>query len=318
MDFKKFTAGENDSNRRLDKIIRKFIPDISLSQVYKYIRKGLIKINEKKTSAEYKVQTGDNISIAEFIFAEKESVSKKKIFQPLPDVVFENNHILILDKPYDMLVHGSDNSLDKIVLNHFQSNSHSDSLSFTPGPLHRIDRKTTGLICFSKSLKGAQWFSEILRDHKIQKKYLSIVQGIISKKEIWEDFIARHENNKKGFHTVKADTNKIENGKTAYTEVTPLKTGKYKNIPFTLVEFYIKTGRTHQIRSQSALHKHPLLGDVAYGGCKLTEGKQDFYLQSRELIFPENELHIPHIVKLEQSKNLTNFLNYCDNNKSGL
>ena len=96
MDFKKFTAGENDSNRRLDKIIRKFIPDITLSQVYKYIRKGLIKINEKKTSAEYKVQTGDNISIAEFIFTEKESVSKKKIFQPLPDVVFENNHILIL------------------------------------------------------------------------------------------------------------------------------------------------------------------------------------------------------------------------------
>lgn len=324
MDFKDFTAGQNDDGRRLDKIIKNLLPETNLSEIYKAIRKGLIKLNDKKTKAESHISFGDKISIAAFFFTKQNEnkngkiILEKKSLPPLPPVVFENDDILILNKPYDMLVHGQENSLDKIVLNYWLQKHNNDSLSFKPGPLHRIDKKTSGLTVFSKSLRGAQWFSKNIQEHLISKNYYAILQGHIKNPCDFVDEIINKGDKDKGFYKVCASSlsDKKENdnsgAKKALSHIYPMGLGYYKNNPVSLVKINIETGRKHQIRAQSALHGHPLLGDKTYGGIELNKEKQDFYLQASELFFPENSIGLPPKVKIEFSKAFKEMLNYCD------
>lgn len=314
MDFQNFTTGTDDSNRRLDKVIRKFIPETSLSGVYKYIRKGLIKINNKKTQPEYHVQEGDVISIADFILQDIQK-TEKTTSKPveLPPVIFRNQHILIIDKPYDITVQGDENSLDKLVQAEYLQNGKNNSLSFKPGPLHRLDKKTTGLLAFSQSLEGAHWFSQNIKDHTIQKKYISVLEGKITQQQEWKDYITKTEDNSSSFHTVSvSETKEDDEAKLAHTILKPITTGTFNNTDFTLCELDIKTGRMHQIRAQSSLHGHPLLGDTAYGSKNTTNQDQDFFLQAYELSFPDNPVGLPPNVKIPYSDALKSFLKRCD------
>lgn len=319
MEFKKFTAGPDDNDRRFDRVIRKFIPQDSLSQVYKLIRKGLIKVNDKKTSPEHKIYEGDTISVAAFIFQGDEATSSPQprsksipAAQTPLDTVFHNEHILLINKPYDVTVHGSQDSLDKLVQEQFQP---AGSLSFRPGPLHRLDRKTTGLLAFSQSLQGAKWFSQNIQTHTIQKTYIAVLQGNLKKEEHWIDSIQKDDSEDKAFHTVKI----TEEGKNAETFATPLCHGTFGKTPFTLAKILITTGRTHQIRAQSAAHNFPLLGDTAYGGQKLPEQYYDFFLQAYALTFPEdNPLGLPKSVEISLNNNLKMFLKDCGVTDFGL
>lgn len=324
MDFLEFNTGINDNDRRIDKVLRNFIKDVPLSSIYKYIRKNLIKINNKKTTQDYRVKTGDIISIAAFIindFSENQSESnnlqknEENTFQKDLKIVFQNEDILILNKPYDVLVHGSDNSLDKQVENYYKkiNQNKSKSLSFTPGPLHRLDRKTTGLLSFSLSLNGARWFSENIKNHTIQKKYVSVVQNKLLHQEEWIDYIEKKsDKDNSKFHKVEVSKLKEnDEQKKCITKITPVKYGKYKNKDITFVEIEIKTGRMHQIRAQASLHNHPLLGDTAYGGLKLEDFSQDFFLHAKELIFPsENPINLPKTVNATLPQP---FLEFTDN-----
>ena len=324
MDFLEFNAGIDDNDRRIDKVLRNFIKDVPLSSIYKYIRKNLIKINNKKTTQDYRVKTGDVISIAAFIindFSENQSESnnhqknEETTLKKDLETIFQNEDILILNKPYDVLVHGSDNSLDKQVENYYKkiNQNKSKSLSFTPGPLHRLDRKTTGLLSFSLSLNGARWFSENIKNHTIQKKYVSVVQNKLLHQEEWIDYIEKKsDKDNSKFHKVEVSKLKEnDEQKKCITKITPVKYGKYKNKDITFVEIEIKTGRMHQIRAQASLHNHPLLGDTAYGGLKLEDFSQDFFLHAKELIFPsENPINLPKTVNATLPQP---FLEFTDN-----
>lgn len=326
MDFIEFTAGLDDNERRLDKVLRNFINNTQLSSIYKYIRKNLIRVNNKKVSQDYHVKTGDVISIASFIINQNQekSTDLQTTLQATSqnqnlNIILQTEDLLFINKPYDVLVHGSKDSLDKQVLTYYKTNilkNTNQSLSFTPGPLHRLDKKTTGILAFSLSLNGARWFSENIKNHSIKKYYLSIIQGKLNNKTIWEDFIEKDENQKsKNFHTVNASTNKTENKyqKNAITIIEPIKYGSFKNIEITLVKIEIKTGRTHQIRAQAALHNHPLLGDTAYNGIKIDQN-QDFFLHAQTLILPKTNDYLLKDIKMEQiieahlPKNFENFI----------
>lgn len=331
MDFLEFTAGIDDNDRRIDKVLRKFIKNEPLSSIYKYLRKKLVKINNKSISQDYRVKNGDVIQIASFIIEnikqnelENTQNNKKSINLQTKDfdldVVFQNEHLLIINKPYNVLVHGDNNSLDKQIQNFYKKSKsqNQESLSFIPGPLHRLDKKTTGLLTFSWSLQGARWFSENIKNHTIQKKYIAVVQGNLTKTEKWEDYILKKEdNNNKNFHTVTVKSKitdyknniKNENIKNAITEITPLKHGKYKNQDVTLVNLIIKTGRMHQIRAQASLHGFPLLGDTAYGGKKLENFEQDFFLHAEKLMFPsENPFNLPKQIDAQLPKDFLAFI----------
>ena len=332
MDFKEFTAGPDDNGRRIDKICRIFLCDTPLTEIYKLLRKGLIKLNHKKAKPEDRVSQGDVISIAEFLLNNQinKQISKvenvqDKAFAKASDlqIVFENEHLLIIDKPYDRTVHGKADGLYEDVQEYLSAKSNdkvSNSLSFRPGPLHRLDRRTTGLLVFSKSLEGARWFSESIKNHTIKKKYIGLAEGKLTKSELWQDKFAAAEqnkelNNEKAFYTVEEN----EEGLTAQTQATPLAYGKLNSKPVTLVEYSIKTGRKHQIRLQSSLHKHPLAGDTAYGGSKIKEAEREFYLQAYSLKFPsDNPLGLPEEVKIGYSSDFIRILQYCEIEKPGL
>lgn len=297
MDFTDFSAGPNDNDRRLDRILRNFLPDLPLSEIYGLIRKGLIKVNHKKAKQNDRVSEGDVISIASFLLGGKNAEQPEKSVNG-PDIekliVFRNEHILLLNKPYDIKVHGDKDSLDEYVKIYYRKHTRDNSLSFNPGPLHRLDRKTTGLLAFSFSLEGARWFSENIQTHTIKKIYRGIVQGNLREQEFWEDFISKNEGDA-DFHTVKVSET---DGKRAKTTVTPLKHGNHNGKDITECAFLIETGRTHQIRSQCQAHGYPLIGDTAYGGIKLSGSKRDFFLHAEKLVFPkDNPLGLPEVIE---------------------
>ena len=337
MEFKDFTAGKDDSDRRFDRVLRIFLNNKSLPEIYKLLRKGLIKLNHKKATPETHIAEGDIISIAAFLFDDVNNKNDnlavpagKKYFPKNLKIIFENEHLLIIDKPYDRTVHGKTDGLYKDVIEYLNQKSEvqkNTSLSFKPGPLHRLDRRTTGLLVFSKSLEGARWFTDGIKNHTIQKKYYGLAQGNLMQTEIWKDFITDAGENDEGFYTVAAKTNKSEyqNDKSVAceTEATPLACGTVQGKTFTLVEYAIKTGRKHQIRSQSALHQHPLAGDTAYGASRLTgsnskPASREFFLQAYCLTFPENPLGLPPQIKIGLSPDFIEQLRCCGIEKTGL
>jgi 23S rRNA pseudouridine955/2504/2580 synthase len=129
--------------------------------------------------------------------------------------------------------------------------------------LHRLDQPSSGIIAFSENLEGARWFSRLLRERKLTKIYLAIVEGKITGDEFWQDELVRDKSIKKTF--TKNETDKPQN---AFTAIRPLAS----NDSFTLIEALIITGRTHQIRAQAALHGHPLAGDKKYGALPFSGG----------------------------------------------
>lgn len=331
MEFKDFIAGPDDKGRRLDKIIRIFLNNTPLTEIYKLLRKGLIKLNHKKAKPEARVEEGDVISIAEFILKSEtnpkisETVQANTFSNPKLKIVFENEHLLIIDKPYDRTVHSKEDGIYKDVLFYLENKESCNcsnntklekSLSFKPGPLHRLDRRTTGLLVFSKSIEGARWFSEGIKNHTIHKKYYGLAQGELKEKEIWQDFLSDSEStSSEGFFTVEEN----EDGLKAETQAIPVAIGKHNDKSFTLIEYSIKTGRKHQIRAQSALHKHPLAGDTAYGGQKQKDFKREFYLQAFSLSFPsDNPLNLPTEIKISLSSDFIQALKYCEIINPGL
>ena len=340
MDFKDFTAGQNDDERRLDRVLRKFLTDKNLSEIYKLLRKGLIKVKHTKAKPENHIKNGDVISIASFLISDSDisagpansvstTANSASVNTSNLEIVFENQHLLIINKPYDRTVHGEKDGLYKDVLSYYESHktAESASLSFKPGPLHRLDRRTTGLLVFSKSIEGARWFTKGIQNHTIQKSYYALIEGKLEKKEEWQDYITDEENDdKNAFHKVRATTIKNSvNSKNSFalavSFVTPLAYGQYKGKNVTLAEFQIKTGRKHQIRSQSALHKHPLLGDTAYGAAPTknagpsisTVPAREFYLQAYKLTFPkDNPLGLPNEIKIGLSPDFLEQLQCCE------
>ena len=318
MDFRTFTAGENDDDRRVDKIVRIICPGVALSEVYKAIRKGLVKVNDKKTSQEYRVHKGDKISIAAFFFDneagktdENDGASKVLKSDIEVPVLFQNKNIIIYNKPKNVLVHSSGKSSSVLSLEAYtkelyelykKQNPESLSLAFTPGPLHRLDRYTTGIVAFSWSLNGARWFSENIKNHTIQKKYVGIIQGNLKSPQKWKSIIKQDDEKPgKSFHTVTAvdysdsETEEHEDGKEAYTMVTPLVHGKLNGIEVTYAEFFIKTGRHHQIRAQAAQNGYPLSGDTAYGASPSPQ--KSYFLHALSLIIPQNPIGLPDIIE---------------------
>ena len=269
-----FATGVNDTGRRLDRVIRKFLPEIALSSIYTALRKGEIKVNGKKAEPSRRIATGDTILVSRKLLGSARKAPSgpagdipahystvRTHYPPLSrSILYENDHLLAISKPCGVLVHGP-HSLEEDVRRYLEPKL-PHALSFTPGPLHRIDRNTTGLVFFSKSITGAHTFSRLLRDGDIEKYYLGVVDGRISSTETWSDILKRNGNMK----TIAA---REESGaQQALTVCIPLAEGR-KN---TLCLFSIESGRTHQIRAQASIHGHPLSGDLKYGGAPFSSG----------------------------------------------
>jgi 23S rRNA pseudouridine955/2504/2580 synthase len=205
----------------------------------------------------------------------------------------------VLNKPAGLAVHG-EGSLDTLAQDYLAGRL-PPSLSFRPGPLHRLDKPSSGVIVFSTSLEGARFFSSLLRSRRIRKHYLAVVEGRITAETHWEDDLARNSALRKTFvegegGPFAAGKRGADNAKAAVTKVFPLASSVFRgaagNSAYTLIRAEIETGRTHQIRAQAAAHGYPLAGDRKYGACPLKGGRGHpggggFLLHAWRISFPE-------------------------------
>ncbi|GHV92358.1 pseudouridine synthase [Spirochaetia bacterium] len=258
-------AATGDDGRRLDRILRKALPDSPLSLIHRLLRKGRILVDGKSAPADLRVHAGQVITVPLEDAGGKE-INQKGQSGPVdllaPLILFENADFLILNKPAGLAVHGPD-SLDTLAQAYLAPKI-PPSLSFRPGPLHRLDKPTSGVIVFSASLAGARRFSALLQSRRVCKGYLALVEGVIEKEGVWEDELIRDQGRQKTFTRQVSDTDKDlspEGTKNARTRFKPLMVKP----PYTLLQLELDTGRTHQIRAQAAAHGHPLAGDRKYG-----------------------------------------------------
>jgi 23S rRNA pseudouridine955/2504/2580 synthase len=262
--YVEFLPGADDVGRRLDKVLRRFLGDLPLSALYRYIRTGRILVNETKSSPEYRLAASDRIEL------EPELARTAERSHPYPEgdsleslsdiLLLTTENLLFINKPAGELVHGR-GSIEDRVRAALRGRS-SDSLSFSPGPLHRLDRNTSGLVVYSRSALGSRVFSELLRTRNIRKRYLALLQGCLEREELWKDSLDRDSD--RGISRVVPGTE----GREAISRVRPLCVSKTAS----LARIEIHTGLTHQIRVQAAARGFPLLGDVKYGGTKIEGG----------------------------------------------
>jgi len=270
-------TGPDDAGRRLDRVLRKCLPDYSLSLIHRLLRQGKVSVNGKRAEPDIRIQSGMLIQIKSNVNRNIEHVNdiQKTVLPtiPLPEILWRGSGIIVFNKPSGLASHGKD-SLDTLVTA-WLTGKLSASLSFKTGPLHRLDRPTSGIIAFSESLEGARLFSRLLRERKVKKTYLAIVEGRVSGNEEWQDELSRDTTLKKTFAGRKTDKSR-----NAFTAVKTLAS----NGSYSLIEAHIATGRTHQIRAQAAAHGHPLAGDVKYGGHRIPGG---FFLHAWKMELEE-------------------------------
>jgi len=283
--YTELIAGPDDNGRRIDRILRKALSDYPLSMIHRLLRQKKIKVNGKHVcKPEERIYQGDTLQIFSVTVDNPEKKQGNNSPIQLPEIIWQGSGIIIFNKPSGISTHGP-NSLDTLVKKSFTGESHS--ISFKPGPLHRLDKPTSGIIAFSQTLEGAILFSHLLHEKLITKKYLAIIEGEIKQKAIWQDDLVHNKSDKKTY--IKTDLiETTDNAKEAFSVVKPYAW----NGNYSLVEIQIKTGRTHQIRAQASHHGHPLAGDLKYG----SRIKGDFFLHAWQMEFIEEYGKFPKII----------------------
>jgi Pseudouridylate synthases, 23S RNA-specific len=272
--FIELLTGPEDEGKRLDRVLKAVLKDKGLSAIFAALRKGLIRVEGRRSSPEWRVAKGSRIYIHTSIFGqglpERRSPETLDLAPLAGLIVLQTRDLLFLNKPWGMLSQGPQ-GIEGLVRSALTTKSEA-SLSFSPGPLHRLDRNTSGLITFPMNAEGARVFSSLLRERRLHKSYLALLDGEVEKEESWLDRLVRDS---------QARASRVgEKGAQASADMRPLLAARGKS----LVLVSLHTGLTHQIRVQAASRGLPLCGDAKYGGSPFAGG---YILHAFRLEFPE-------------------------------
>lgn len=244
---------------RVDKFLSELMPDLSRSYIQKLIKDGNVQNGDSTIKSNYKVNTDDII-----VVMEPELVEPDIVAEDIPlDILYEDEDILIVNKPKQMVVHPAaghySGTLVNAVMHHCKENLSGINGVMRPGIVHRIDMDTTGSLVICKNDLAHQHVAEQLKEHSFKRIYHAIVHGVIKEDEgVVNAPIGRHPVDRK-----KMSINH-KNGKPAVTHYRVLQ--RFEK--FTYIECELETGRTHQIRVHMASIGHPILGDLVYGPAK--------------------------------------------------
>ena len=284
--MKKIQITENDANQRIDKYIKKLLVNAPTNFIYKMFRKKDIKVNGKKVNEKYILKNNDVVEMFLYEDKFKEFTATKDIYNVKKTfkVLYEDNHVLIVYKPAGLLVHEdkneSVNTLTNQVLSYLANKNELDlsrENTFMPVPVHRLDRNTSGIVIFGKTLAALQVLNEMIKQrHCIEKSYLTICKGKVNQKRNLKGYIVKLDDQAQ----VKLVSKDYPGALTMETIVKPV---KYNN-DYSKVEVTLITGRMHQIRVHLSSIDHPIIGDRKYGDFELNKFvKKEFGLNHQLL-----------------------------------
>ena len=264
------------SDARCDVYIAENAEGITRSAARKLFDEGLVKVNNEKVKASYKVKCGDIITIK--LLKPKELDAKPQDIKL--DIVYEDEAVLVINKPRGMVVHpaagNEDNTLVNAIMFYCPNELSGINGVLRPGIVHRIDKDTTGLLVVAKTNEAHLRLTAQLEDHTLGRTYYAIVHGNIKEDNLFVDApIARSERDRKKMAVSQ------KGGREAFTYVDVLERfGKY-----TFIKCRLKTGRTHQIRVHMRHICHPIVCDKTYGVKKEEYALMGQLLHAGELAF---------------------------------
>ncbi len=283
----------SDSGQRLDRFVKKYLPNAPLWSIYKMLRTGKIKVNGKKKDQTYKVEQQDEITfwIADIELSElKKSTESlvniwvKSECAPL-EILYEDAYIMVVNKPAGINVHPGDHKTKEISVIEMVHDSLAwryDSLTFRPALIHRIDRETSGCLMIAKEKWALETLLHDLQNDKIEKVYHTFTLWKLKNSEwTFRDKLLRIENAQD-----EAKVRVDEKGQSAVTHYKLLSSCHEidGHNDFSLIECRLETGRTHQIRVHMSYHGHPILWDKSYGDKKINAYVRRKYHIERQLL----------------------------------
>lgn len=267
--MKELHIGPNDAGQRLDRFLAKAVPLLPASLAQKYIRIKRIKCNGTRTERDARLKDGDVLQLYindEFFDKPREDNAYLTVANPKLNIVYEDEHILLVDKRPGLAVHPHDGAeYGRTLIDHIQSYLYQkkewrprEENSFMPALCNRIDRNTGGIVIAAKTADALRIMNQKIKDRELDKRYLAIVEGTPTPKNgSLKGYLFKDAKKNKVFVTDKPQPG----AKTCQTNYKTLVSAQ----GLTLVECELITGRTHQIRAQFAHAGHPLLGDGKYG-----------------------------------------------------
>ena len=257
---KTYTVKKENIGNRIDAYLANEDIELSRVAIQRLIKDEKILVNNKKVKSSYKLQEGDKITVED---EEPKEIELKAQNIPV-EIIYEDNDIIVVNKPKGMVVHPGSGNPDGTLVNSLM-NICKDSLSgiggeIRPGIVHRLDKDTSGILVVAKNDKAHINLSEQIKDHKVEKTYIALVRGIVKENEAKIDMpIARSPKDRKKMAVV-------QGGKRAVTNFKVLE--RFPKDNCTLLEVKIETGRTHQIRVHLSEIGYPLIGDEVYSNGK--------------------------------------------------
>lgn len=267
---------EETAGLRVDKAISELCPEMTRSAIQKLLESGNIRCNGKEVAKNYKVRAGDEISVEI-----PEPVSDEALPEDIPlDIVYEDEDLLVVNKPKGMVVHPAAGNLTGTLVNALLAHC-GDSLSgingvVRPGIVHRIDKDTSGLLIVAKNDMAHQSLAAQIKEHSFTRVYEAIVYGNFKEDEgVVNAPIGRDARDRKKMTVTE------KNSRNAVTHFRVLT--RYGE--FTHLRLQLETGRTHQIRVHMAHLGHPVAGDPVYGPSKVIKALEGQCLHARVIGF---------------------------------
>lgn len=299
-----FIPEENEEGIRLDAYLSGLMPDISRAKIQDLIKQGKVLVNGGAKKPSYKLKEADKIELEFDVNMEKQGIIYPQEIEL--DIVYEDENMLVVNKPSGMLTHPTslelENTLVNALLYKYGENLSDINGYLRRGILHRLDRNTSGLLMVAKNNKTHEFLAAQIKERLIEKKYLAIVKGVLKEDSGVIDFpIGRKPNqpHKMGV---------IQDGKPSLTAFKVLK--RFKDS--TYLELDLKTGRTHQIRVHLSHLKHPILNDTLYGGGGFKVKTQEQVLQSYKLLFTKPDSNDIIKLEIEPDEKIKKILGYLE------
>ena len=304
------SIGKNEAGQRLDKMLAKYLNRAPKSFLYKMLRKKNITLNGKKAEGSEKLAVGDEVKLflAEDTiekFSEpvsglqgikKDTIRKESSPRelPFPEILYEDENVLIFNKPAGMLSQKADReeaSMVEYVISHCLKTGKmkpEDLRLFRPSVCNRLDRNTSGILVAGVSLAGLQEMAKLFHDRTVHKYYYGIIMGRLEKEKKISGYLTKDHGKNQVVITEKPLS---EESQWIETEYEPVSVGKR----VTVLKILLITGRSHQIRAHLASIGHPLIGDTKYGNPEQNRLFREKYkirsqmLHAGELTFPAME-----------------------------